>query len=108
MEWRLPRTKSAVSASGDGTLKVWDLETGRLLHTLEGHSQCVNGVAASADGTRAVSVSEDDTIKVWDIETGAMMATFHCDATPVCCAFVNDSCIAAGDREGRLYKLLLI
>ena len=30
--------KRAVSASEDNTLKVWDLETGHALRTLEGHS----------------------------------------------------------------------
>ena len=30
--------KRAVSASGNNTLKVWDLESGRALRTLESHS----------------------------------------------------------------------
>ena len=62
--------RRAVSASGDKTLKVWDLETGCPLHTLEGHSNDVCGVAVSADGRRAVSASKDKTLKVWDLETG--------------------------------------
>ena len=33
-----PDGKRAVSAFGDKTLKVWDLETARALRTLEGHS----------------------------------------------------------------------
>ena len=33
-----PDGQRAVSASDDNTLKVWDLETGRALRTLEGHS----------------------------------------------------------------------
>ena len=49
--------KRAVSASWDGTLKVWDLETGGVLRTLEGHTGSVTGVAVTADGKRAVSAS---------------------------------------------------
>ena len=60
----------AVSASADKTLKVWDVETGRVLRTLEGHGGWVNGVALSGDGRRAVSASSDTTLKVWDLETG--------------------------------------
>ena len=36
---------------------MWDLESGRELRTLEGHSDWVNGVAVSPDGRRAVSAS---------------------------------------------------
>ena len=43
----------------DKTLKVWDLETGRALRTLEGHASYVSGVAVTADGKRAVSASGD-------------------------------------------------
>ena len=40
-----PDGRRVVSASNDKTLKVWDVETGECVATLEGH--CV-GVAASA------------------------------------------------------------
>jgi WD40 repeat protein len=62
--------RRAVSGSDDKTLKVWDLETGRELWTLEGHSGWVRAVAVTADSRRAVSGSDDRTLKVWDLETG--------------------------------------
>ena len=69
--------KRAVSASWDKTLKVWDLETGRALRTLRGHSDSVTGVAVTADGKRAVSASWDKTLKVWDLETGRAVRTLE-------------------------------
>ncbi len=39
--------KRAVSASYDMTLKVWDLENGHALHTLEGHSGAVQAASKS-------------------------------------------------------------
>ena len=39
--------RRAVSASGDNTLKVWDLESGQELRTLAGHSASVYGVAVT-------------------------------------------------------------
>ncbi len=67
----------AVSGSKDDTLKVWDLETGQELKTLEGHSGGVNTVAITPDGLRAVSGSWDDTLKVWDLETGQELKTLE-------------------------------
>ena len=67
--------RRAVSASDDGTLKVWDLESGAELGTLAGHSRPVWSVALTGDGQRAVSASEDGTLKVWDLESGAELRT---------------------------------
>ena len=50
-------------------LKVWDLERGEELRTLEGHTGWVDGVAVTPDGRRAVSACDDRTLKVWDLET---------------------------------------
>ncbi len=54
----------AASGSKDGTLKVWDLESGVPLATLEGHTGWVNGGAVTADGRRVVSASGDLRLKV--------------------------------------------
>jgi WD40 repeat protein len=102
-----PDGKRAVSSSDDHALKLWDLETGRTLRTLEGHSGWVWGVAVTPDGKRAVSSSNDHTLKVWDLTTGLLVATFHCDGPALCCAFASERRIVAGDRGGRVYFLAL-
>jgi WD40 repeat protein len=61
-----PDGRRAVSASADDTLKVWDLETGRELRTLEGHTDWISAVAVTPDGRRAVSASADQTLRVWE------------------------------------------
>ena len=49
------------------TLKVWELESGRALRTLQGHAASVNSVAVTPDGRLAVSASADQTVKVWEL-----------------------------------------
>ena len=56
--------RRALSASRDVTLKVWDLETGRALSTLAGHSDSVLCVGVTSDGRRAISGPHDKTLKV--------------------------------------------
>jgi len=74
---------------------------------LEGHSAYLSGVAVTPDGKRAVSASEDKTLKVWDLDSGLLIATFHCEAIALCCAFADEHRIVAGDAGGRVYILSL-
>jgi WD40 repeat protein len=50
-----PDGRQIVSTSGDGTVKVWDAESGLLIRTLfSGHDDIVNSAAFSPDGRRIV------------------------------------------------------
>jgi WD40 repeat protein len=69
----------ALSASGDGTLRWWDLESGRCLHTLQGHTGSVTTVALSADGRFALSGSHDGTLRWWDVEAARCLALYPCE-----------------------------
>ena len=84
-----PDGKRAVSASRDKTLKVWDLDTGRALLRLEGHSGSVRGVAVTLSGKRAVSASDDETLKVWDLDTGLALRTLEGHSSCVTCLAVT-------------------
>jgi WD40 repeat protein len=60
------------SANGDGTIGVFDVETGESLLTLRGHKDFVFSVAFSPDGKRLASAGADRKVKVWDLETGGV------------------------------------
>ncbi|WP_437959531.1 NB-ARC domain-containing protein [Sorangium sp. So ce119] len=70
-----PDGRAVISASADGTLKMWDLGTGLLVRTLEGHTGRVDGVTVTADGRFAVSASSDKTLKIWDLSIGQVVRT---------------------------------
>ncbi|MFO7030763.1 WD40 repeat domain-containing protein, partial [Limnospira fusiformis CCALA 023] len=89
-------------------LKLWDLEQGRELATLSGHSSVVNAVAIAPDGKRAVSASYDYTLKLWDLATGEEIASFTADRGFLACAFAPDGAgVVAGDDSGRVHFLRL-
>jgi WD40 repeat protein/uncharacterized caspase-like protein len=66
-----------LTGSKDGTLKLWEIATTRLVRTFVGHKGEITGVALSPDGTRALSGSKDKTIRLWDVATGRLMRTIY-------------------------------
>jgi WD40 repeat protein len=67
---RLKDDRYALSGSSDKTVRLWDIESGRCIRVLEGHSDRVEGVAFSGDSGRALSGSTDKTMRLWDVESG--------------------------------------
>lgn len=57
--------------SDDNVVRLWELETGRCVRVLEGHTGYVVNVVWSADQRHALSVGgSDKTLRLWDVETG--------------------------------------
>jgi len=57
--------KYIVSVSDDKTARVWDGETGKLLHSLKGHEKAINQVAFSPDANRIITSSQDGAARIW-------------------------------------------
>ena len=71
-----PDGKHILSGSYDGTIKLWDINTGREIRTFSSHTDAVASVAFSPDGRQILSGSFDQTIKLWDVNTGKEIRTF--------------------------------
>jgi WD40 repeat protein len=72
-----------VAGLDDGTVRVWDANTGAELLQLKGHSGPVRAVAVTPDGARIVTGSDDNTARLWDASTGAELLKLTGHTAPV-------------------------
>jgi len=56
-------------------IQVWDGVTGKLQHSLVGHSAPINAIAISPNDQVLVSVGNDCSLRFWDLETGENFTT---------------------------------
>ncbi len=63
------------SASWDHSIKIWDVETGKLVKAIYGHDGPVNSVQFSEDGQYLYSAGYDGTIRYWRLSDGDEVRT---------------------------------
>ncbi|XP_020522852.1 WD40 repeat-containing protein HOS15 isoform X4 [Amborella trichopoda] len=64
------------SASFDSTVKLWDVEQGVMLSSLNGHKEPVYSVAFSPSGEFLASGSFDKCIHIWSVKDGRLVKTY--------------------------------
>lgn len=55
------------SASFDSTVRLWDVDQGKCIHTLTRHQEPVYSVAFSPDGKFLASGSFDKCVHIWNV-----------------------------------------
>lgn len=65
-----PNGDNILTASSDHVIRIWNINTGKFIQNIKGHSQKVYSAVYSADGKCIVSASADSTIRIWDATTG--------------------------------------
>jgi len=77
-----PNGRVLATASNDKTVRLWEVATGRPLHTLAGHGWWVRGLAFSPNGATLATASFDGMVKLWDVATREELCSIACPGTP--------------------------
>ncbi len=96
-----PDGQKLVFGGHDGIVRVVDMQTGKLLHRLAGHSTGVPCGAVTPDGKLLATGGWDRTIHLWDLAKGEDLATLTGHKGEVrCLAFSPDGrLLVSGDWE---------
>ena len=85
----------------DHTVRLWDVATGQLKKTLDGHASMVWSVSFCADGKTLASASYDKTVRLWDLATGEPKSTLWPPAGVATVAFSPDgNLLATANGDG--------
>lgn len=88
-----PRGDQLVSTSRDGTIKVWDIETGYCVLTMVGHDGWVRQASVLDEETIATA-GQDKTVRLWSLSSGENTGTL--------CGHENVvECVAFAQKDGR-------
>ena len=99
--------KFVVTASGDGTARVWEAATGKAIGEPLRHEGVISA-AFSPDGKFVVTASGDGTARVWEAATGkAIGEPLRHEGTVISAAFSPDGkfvVTASGDNTARVWE----
>ncbi|CAF0944400.1 unnamed protein product [Adineta steineri] len=103
-----PDRSCVVTASADGTGKVWDTNSKELISRLIGHKREITCVCVSTNQLVATG-SKDQNICLWRMQTGQTASTMPVSMTPldIHMAAHNRTIVAIGDKDGERQLLML-
>lgn len=93
-----------VTASGDYTTKVWDLNDERCLVTLAGHTGPVTSVEVLQGGHLLATGSLDKTIKIWDLFTGECINTLSAHSRKITALTLIGNYLLSGSEDETIFS----
>ncbi len=76
-----PGGRRLASATWDGTVRIWDLDTGKPVRVFRGPRGFAITAAYSPDGSRIASAFTDGTIRIWDPADGREALRLDCESS---------------------------
>lgn len=93
--------KRVVTASQDGTARVWNADTGEPITPWLRHEGGVDG-DISPDGGWVLTASADGSVRLWDAQSGARVRAYSEETNAATCAVfgLRGSRVVAGYQDG--------
>lgn len=90
--------KTAVSASRDKTLRVWELDSGECRHILRGHRMSVR--CLKSDNCKVISGGTDRDLRIWSLNTGQCLQTLSGHDASITSLWYDPDTLTSGAVDG--------
>ena len=77
--------KLAAIAGDDHLVRLWEVETGKLVRELRGHQDWVRAVAFNPTSPQLASAGDDHSVRIWSLESGQLLHTLGGSGHPIHC-----------------------
>ncbi len=101
------RSGNLVTAGDDSAVRVWDVETGALVRTLNGASPGIAGMAVAPDSRTVMVGGSDGRVMAWDSETGDVIGEQQGEPSSAICGLATVGWVITAnvDNTARLLDL---
>ncbi|MBD1846298.1 WD40 repeat domain-containing protein [Cyanobacteria bacterium FACHB-63] len=98
-----PDGQTVIGSGANQAIKVWNIETGKVIKTLSGHQDVVRWLMLTQNGNTLISGSGDRTIKIWNLQTNQVMQTLN-QGSPVwgLALSLDEKTLYSGGEDGAL------
>lgn len=93
----------------DGNLRLWDIQTGKLLSEVAAHSRAITSISLSRNGNVILTSGRDNVHNLFDMRTLEVCGTLRASGNRVAsnwsrsCISADDNYVAAGSADGSVY-----
>ncbi len=86
----------ASGSAQENSIKIWDINSGKIIGKLEGHEDATTALAFNADGTALISAAKDNKVILWDLLNWTVLDSMTFTT------YINDFSLVEGQKNSFL------
>jgi len=96
-----PLNKNIITTDDDGTIRVHEVDTGRVIREMKEHTKRINAISWNKEKFLFITGSADFTAKLWDLEEWKVLKTYETDrpVNSVAISPIKEHVFVAGGQE---------